>query len=158
MLDIFTVAFFGHRYIENTSAVYSSLEENIHKLVKEKEYVDFLVGRNGEFDVIASSAVLQVKKNYRNDNSSLILVLPYSTSEYRDNKKNFEEYYDDVEISFAASKTYPKAAIQIRNKEMVNRADLIICCIEDKKGGAYKTIKYAIKQNKQIINIGKETI
>ena len=50
MLEIFTVAFFGHRYIDNPFKVEELLEEQIRKLINEKEYVDFLVGRNGEFD------------------------------------------------------------------------------------------------------------
>ena len=77
MLDIFTVAFFGHREIDNPFKIEERLEEQIHKLLSEHEYVDFLVGRDGEFDQFASSAVLRVRKQYRDDNSSLILVLPY---------------------------------------------------------------------------------
>ena len=50
MLDIYTVAFFGHRYIDNLFKVEELLEEQIRKLINEKEYVDFLVGRNGDFD------------------------------------------------------------------------------------------------------------
>ena len=62
MLEIFTVAFFGHRYIDNPFKVEEQLEEQIRKLINEKEYVDFFVGRNGEFDQCVSSAVLRVRK------------------------------------------------------------------------------------------------
>ena len=158
LMNIFTVAFIGHRQIENSNYVYESLEEKIYKLLKENEYVDFLVGRNGDFDLLVSSAVLEVRKKYRNDNSSLILVLPYSTLEYRENKENFEKYYDEVELSFSASRVFPKAAIQTRNREMVDRANLIICYIDHEIGGAYQTIKYAQKQNKPMINIGKQQL
>ena len=47
VLDIYTVAFFGHRYIDNPLKVEALLEEQIRKLINEKEYVDFLVGRKG---------------------------------------------------------------------------------------------------------------
>ena len=67
VLDIYTVAFFGHRYIDNPLKVEALLEEQIRKLINEKEYVDFLVGRNGEFDQCASSTVLRVRKNVRDD-------------------------------------------------------------------------------------------
>ena len=96
MLDIYTVAFFGHRYIDNPLKVEALLEEQIRKLINEKEYVDFLVGRNGEFDQCASSTVLRVRKNVRDDNSALVLVLPYATSEYLNNEESFNEYYTDV--------------------------------------------------------------
>ena len=153
VLEIFTVAFFGHRYIDNLFKVEELLEEQIRKLINEKEYVDFLVGRNGEFDQCVSSTVLRIRKKYRDDNSSLILMLPYPTAEYTNNQNYFEDYYSDIGISYAAAKAHPKSAIQIRNREMVDRADLIICYIEHNEGGAFKTIKYASEQNKPIINL-----
>lgn len=157
MLDIFTVAFFGHREIDNSFKIEERLEEEIYRLLQEHEYVDFLVGRDGEFDQFASSAVLRVQKRYRDDNSSLILVLPYARAEYLNNEDSFHDYYSDVEISYAASKAHPKAAIQIRNREMVDRADLILCCIEREQGGAWQTIQYAIKQGKTVINLADGT-
>ncbi len=39
MLDIFTVAFFGHRYISDHLLVEHLLENEIHKLLSKKEYV-----------------------------------------------------------------------------------------------------------------------
>ena len=69
------------------------------------------------------------------------------------NEESYHDYYSDVEISYAASKAHPKAAIQLRNREMVDRAELVLCCIERKSGGAYQTVLYAKKQNKQIINL-----
>lgn len=153
MLELFTVAFFGHRYIDNPLKVEDLLEEQIRKLINEKEYVDFLVGRNGEFDQCVSSTVLRVRMNVGDDNNSLVLVLPYPTAEYINNQNYFEDYYSDIEISYVASKAHPKSAIQIRNREMVDRADLVICYIEHNEGGAYKTVKYASEQNKPVINL-----
>lgn len=156
MLDIFTVAFFGYREIDNPFKIEERLEEEIYRLLGEKEYVDFLVGRDGEFDQFASSAVLRVRKRYRDDNSSLILVLPYPKADYLNNVEYYEEYYSEIEISHAASVVHPKAAIQIRNREMVDRADLIICYIEHEKGGAWQSVQYALKQNKNVINLAED--
>ena len=155
MLEIYTVAFFGHRYIDNPLKVEELLEEQIRKLIDEKEYVDFLVGRNGEFDQCVSSTVLRVRKNIRDDNSALVLMLPYATAEYLNNEEYFHDYYTDVEISYSASMAHPKSAIQIRNREMVDRADLVICYIENKEGGAWQTVEYALKQDKTVINLSE---
>ena len=152
-MEIFTVAFFGHRYLENIFEIERRLEEQIRLLINEHEYVDFLVGRNGEFDQLVSSTVRRTKRVYRDDNSSLVLMLPYATAEYLNNQESYEDCYDEVEVSFAASNAYPKAAIQLRNREMVDRANLILCCIDHKSGGAYKTIRYAEKQGKKVINL-----
>jgi len=43
--------------------------------------------------------------------------------------------------------------MNIRNREMVERADLIICYIEHNRGGAYQAIQYAEKRGKTIINL-----
>lgn len=155
MLEIFTVAFFGHRYIDNPFKVEELLEEQIRKLINEKEYVDFIVGRNGEFDQCVSSTVLRVRKNVRDDNSALVLMLPYPTAEYLNNEEYFHDYYTDVEISYSASMAHPKSAIQIRNREMVDRVDLVICYVENNHGGAWQTVEYAKKQEKNIINLAE---
>ena len=152
-MKIFTVAFFGHRYVDNILKVEKLLEKHIRKLIDEKEYVEFWVGRNGDFDQCVSSSVLRVRKNHRDDNSGLVLVLPYPTAEYLNNEKSFHEYYTDVEISHAASVAYPKSAIKIRNCEMVNRADLVICCIKHEKGGAWQAVQYAKKEGITVVNL-----
>ena len=54
-MRIDSVAFFGHRYVDNIIKVENLLEEQIRRLIDENEYVDFLVGRNGDFDQCVSS-------------------------------------------------------------------------------------------------------
>ena len=46
-MDIYTVTFLGHRTINNMREVEERLDELIRKLLREKYYVDFLVGRKG---------------------------------------------------------------------------------------------------------------
>ena len=74
------------------------MEALVHALLLEKEYVEFLVGRDGDFDQIVSSAVKRQQRLVRDDNSSLIWILPYPTAELRNNMENFETYYDEIEI------------------------------------------------------------
>ena len=156
MLNIYTVSFFGHRQIDNFTAVEQRLEELIRELIATKEYVEFLVGRNGEFDQMAASTVLRMRRMLRDDNSALILVLPYPTAEFLNNQTAFENYYTDIEVSDAAARGHFKSAIQTRNREMVDRSDLIVCCIERKKGGAYQTVQYAKKMEKHIVNVSAD--
>ena len=76
-MDIYTVAFFGHRYIENPFVVEDRLELLISDLLRTKQYVVFLVGRDGDFDQLVSSTILRSRRKFRDDNSALTLVLPY---------------------------------------------------------------------------------
>ena len=139
--------------MNDISKVEKLLVLELEKIVHEKEYVCFLVGRNGDFDQCAASSVRRIRKRYGEAASDLMLVLPYPTAEYMNNQKGFEDYYSDIEISDLSSAAHPKAAIQMRNREMVDRADVIICCVEHPTGGAYKAAEYAAKMGKKIVNL-----
>ena len=39
---------------------------------------------------------------------------------------------------------------------MVDRSDLVVCCIERKYGGTYQTIQYADRSGKAIINVMRD--
>ena len=144
MLNIYTVSFFGHRYVDRFRLIEDRLEELIIKLLREYEYVDFLVGRNGDFDQLVSSTIRRAKREFRDDNCSHVLVLPYNSAEFQNNEDSFAEYYDEIEICPEAHAAHFKAAMQIRNRSMVDRSDLVICYVEHNSGGAYQTIQYAL--------------
>ena len=155
-MEIYTVSFFGHRYIERGKEIEIRLDKLLHDLIMQKEYVDFLIGRDGEFDLLASAAIRRAVNNYAYGNTHFTLVLPYIKAEYRDNKKEYLDYYDEVEICYESSEAHPKAAIQIRNRSMIDRSDLVVCCVQHNSGGAYRTLQYAEIQGKRIINISDE--
>lgn len=71
-----------------------------------------------------SSAVKRAKKNIRDDNSALIWVLPYLTSEYQNNEDEYLKYYDEIEVCEESNAAHPKSAFQIRIRSMVERSDL----------------------------------
>lgn len=153
MMKVFTVSFFGHREISRATLIEERLEAVIRRLLWEKEYVEFLVGRNGDFDLLVSSVIHRTKRTLRNDNSVLVLVLAYLTAEYRNNIDSFQEYYDEIEICSRSEGAHFKAAIQRRNRAMVDRSDLVVCCIEHGSGGAYRTMEYAHRQGIETINL-----
>ena len=149
-MEIYTVRFLGHREVEGASNIESRLDWLLHDLITQKQYVEFLIGRDGEFDLLVASAIRRAVKQYSYGNTSLILVLPYMKAEYRNNEQSYLNYYDEVEICAESSEVHYKSAIQVRNRCMVDRSDLVVCCIQHKSGGAYKTIKYALKHDKSV--------
>ena len=152
-MKVFTVSFFGHRQIDNIFVIEQRLQEVIQELLISKEYVEFLVGRDGEFDQLVASTVRRCKRAIRDDNSALVLVLPYATAEYRNNEQSFHEYYDEIEICTESAEKHFKSAHQTRNRSMVDRSDLVVFCVEHNSGGAYQTMQYAKKVNANIINL-----
>lgn len=155
-MNICTVSFFGHRFLEFGTEIEIRLDKLLYNIITQNEYVDFLIGRDGDFDLLASSAIKRAIRNYSYGNTHFALVLPYMKAEYRDNEKSYLEYYDEVEICSESAEAHPKSAIQIRNRNIVDRSDLVVCCIQHKIGGAYKTIQYAKKQGKKIVNLSDE--
>lgn len=152
-MNTFTVSFFGHRRIEQPLLIEQRLEKLICKLLKEKEYVEFLVGRDGEFDQLVSSTVRRCRRMIRTDNSAHIWVLPYETAAYRNNRSAYDNYYDEVEVCEAAIGCYYKAAFKVRNENMIERSDLVVCYVERKSGGAYQAFQYAKKCHKNYLNL-----
>ena len=149
-MQVYTVSFFGHRRLCDPIRIERRLEEVIKELLLTRQYVEFLVGRDGDFDIIAASVIHRCKRKYRDDNSSLVWVLPYMTADFRDKEESYREYYDEIEVF---SGTHYKAAFQQRNRDMVNRSHLAIFAVNKAEGGAYSTMKYAAAQGIDSLNL-----
>ena len=152
-VEIYTVCFFGHRRILNQLPIDRKLEEVIANLLQKHNYVEFLVGRDGDFDQMVSSAIRRCQREHGHANSSHVWVMPYITSFFRDNEEACYAYYDEIEICEKSSGAHFKSAFQVRNKNMVDRSDLVICYVETNEGGAYQTMQYAIQQGKEYLNL-----
>lgn len=153
MLKTYTVSFFGHRRIYNQLHLDRVLEDLITRLLREQSYVEFLVGRDGDFDQLVSSAIRRCQREYGHHNSSHIWVLPYPTSFFRDNEQACYDYYDEIEICEESTIKHFKAAFQVRNRHMVDRSDLVVFYVETNEGGAYQTMQYATAQGKECLNL-----
>lgn len=76
-MNIYTVCFLGHRYIERGTEIENRLDKLLHDLITQKEYVDFLIGRDGDFDLLASTVIKRAIRSYGYGNIHFTLVLPY---------------------------------------------------------------------------------
>ena len=149
-MKVYRVSFIGHREIlSNIERIEYELEKNLKELISAHEFVEFYVGRNGDFDIIVASAIKRVRKSCDNNNSELILVLPYANKD----ECYFEHYYDNI-IYPLTPKTHYKNAILKRNEWLVEHSDLLIAYVEPNRvGGAQTTLQYALKTNTPTINL-----
>lgn len=152
-METYRVSFFGHRKVENALQIEQDLEKIIADLLYQHSYVEFLVGRDGEFDQLVSSIIHRCKRNIRSDNSAHIWVLPYITAEYRENEQFYLDYYDEITVCDEASMAHFKAAYQVRNRRMIDRSDFVIFCVQHEKGGAWQTMKYARRKGIPYLNL-----
>lgn len=150
-MDIFRVTFFGHREVWNIRELESKLMPILKNVMDTHTYIEFYVGRNGEFDEIVASVIKRLKKEREMSYNILILVLPYTVKDM----EYYEKYYDEIIIPESIGKAHYKNAITLRNRWMVDQADLVIVNVERQSGGAYTAMRYAEKQNKKIINLNE---
>ena len=151
-MNTYTVSFFGYRELDDPFRIEARLEKIVSDIIRTKEYAEFLVGRDGEFDILSASVIRRMVKKHGYGSTALVLVLPYMRAEFLNNQQSFQNYYDEIEICTEASMAHYKSAIRIRNRSMVDRSDLVVCGIEHNSGGAYQTVQYARKKKKNIIN------
>ena len=149
VMDDLKVALFGHREIDDLLKLDLRLVSEVEKMVLNKSYVNFLIGRNGEFDEYAASVIKRVQKRRGKHNNEITLVLPYVVKDV----EYYEKYYDNVFIPESVQGAHPKSAIKRRNRWMVDYADVVIVYVERDHGGAYDAMKYAKKTGKTVINL-----
>ena len=148
-MDIYTVSFFGHRKLYDLHRIDEQLVPILKELIRSKQYVSFIIGRNGEFDEYTASVIKRVQKQVGKYNNEMTLVLPYTVADI----EFYEKYYDSIIIPESVYRAHPKSAIALKNRWMVEQSDLVIVNVERDKGGAYTAMKYAQKLNKKIINL-----
>ena len=105
------------------------------------------MGRNGEFDELATQAVRRFRREWE-EWCELTLVEPYPVA----NLDIIEKSYDSVIIP-TDRKCHYKAAIGERNKWLAENCDMMIVYIKRDYGGAYKCYKYAQELGVPIMNI-----
>lgn len=150
--EIYRVSFIGHREIDRFRFVEEQLDKVIGELIRTKEYVEFYVGRNGEFDTMVASAVKRCQKRYGKENSSLILVIPYAVA----NMDCLEQFYDEIWYPEELYEVHHKAAITRRNEWFVEHSDLLVAYVERDSGGAAVCLKKAEKAGIETKNIALE--
>jgi uncharacterized phage-like protein YoqJ len=105
----------------------------------------FYLGGYGGFDRMAASVVWELKKKYPQIQS--VLVLPYL------DRKICADNYDGT--TYPPLEAVPKRfAITHRNRWMVDQSDVVIAYVLHGWGGAAKTLEYAQRKHKLIINYG----
>lgn len=150
--EIYRVSFIGHREIDRFRFVEEQLDKVIGELLRTKEYVEFYVGKNGEFDTMVGSAVKRAQKAYGTANISLILVIPYTVA----NMDCLEKFYDEIWYPEELYGVHHKAAITKRNEWFVEHSDLLVAYAERETGGAAICLKKAEKKGIYIKNIALE--
>lgn len=144
--------FAGHREVYSCN-VESSIEFAIESILKKDNSFVFYSGDMGEFDKMCSAAVRTAKRRHPELDIKLMVVLPYMMAKINTDKDFYKNLYDDIIIPMELSDAHYKSAITKRNRWIIDRSDFLIAYVYRDFGGAYTTLKYANRMNKEIINL-----
>lgn len=145
-------SFAGHRDVF-VPEIDRKIAEALDTIIENDDTFVFYTGGMGEFDGKCASAVRAAKHRFPAKQIRLVLVLPYMTGNVNTDKHYLETAYDEVMIPIELADVHPKAAIQKRNRWMVDRSDILLACVYRDFGGAYDTMKYALHKGVKVINL-----
>ena len=143
------ITFCGHSDFLFSDDVKQQLKNILVSKIRKNPTCKFYLGGYGDFDSLCLRTLRELKKEFQD--IELIFITPYLDKNY--SKLEFAKYhYDD--IIFPPLESVPrKFAIIKRNEWMVEEADLVIAYVMYSWGGAAKTLEYAKRKKKQIINL-----
>ena len=144
-----TITFCGHSNCLFSDEEKGKLKQNLIKEITKNPTCKFYLGGYGDFDSLCLRTLRELRKEFQD--IELIFITPYIDKNY--SKLEFAKYhYDDV--IFPPIENVPrKFAVLKRNEWMVEEADLVIAYVKYSWGGATKTLEYAKRKKKRIVNI-----
>ena len=147
------ISFIGHSFVPSQDTVKLFVKEQIENSISGVGDVTFYLGGYGDFDGICACVCRELKSKKQNY-IELVYVTPYITLSAQKKIKEMQSFgLYDSSIYPPIERTPPKFAISKRNEWMINNSDLIIAYVNREYGGAYKSLRYAKRKNKKIINI-----
>ena len=149
------ITFAGHSKMQTNDRLADRLKNAIRENLPKEGKVSFYCGGYGDFDDLCAKACRSIAAE--RGNCEVLLITPYLTESQQ--KKLIEiqktKLYDD--ILYPPIENSPlRFAIVKRNEWMVNEAELVIAFVSHTYGGAYKTLNFAKRKHKRILNLADE--
>ena len=144
------VTFCGHRDFVETAEAENQLTMFLEKYARENVRLVCYNGGYGNFDYFAAKCVQRMQEQYSNIRNCL--VLPYIDQPFLERIEIFKNHFN--ETIYPPLESVPrKYAIIRRNEWMVDSADIVIAYVTYSWGGAARTLEYARRKKKNIIQI-----
>ncbi len=114
----------------------------------------FYTGMAMGFDIIAAEHIATIK--LLNKDIRLIAVIPFKGQQNgfgAEWKKRYEKLLSECDEIITLSDKYTRDAFSKRNRYMVDRSLYCLTYFDGKSGGTQNTVKYAVKNGRQVLNI-----
>lgn len=144
--------FAGHREVFH-QGVEEAVEAALRELLEMDSTFCFYTGGMGEFDAVCARAVRRIRARRPEKQMRLILVEPYMKQSINTDGQWLHGCYDDIIIPEELAGIHYKAAIQYRNRWMIEHSQHIIAYIRRDFGGAYTAMRYAQRKGLNVIRV-----
>ena len=114
-------------------------------------YTHFISGGALGMDTYAAETVLELKKEY--PEIILEMVSPFDeqaakwTPEYQ---RRHDQLFDQADMVTATGHQYTKSSMFVRNRYLVDNADILLAAYDGQPGGTQMTVKYARQMGIQV--------
>ena len=139
---------FGHG--DCPEALFPKIVTAVETLITEHGCTNYCIGHRGDFDHLATRAVIALKEKY--PHLSVRRLIAY----YNPHKSVYCPEGVDCTYFPPGMETVPKSiAIRVANESMIDDADFVICYVNHHFSNAHKALEYAQRRKDlQIINLG----
>lgn len=132
-----TCFFIGHR--DAPESIYNRLLTAVEHYITEYDVTDFVVGRYGNFDYLATRAVIEAKQHH--SDVMLTLLIPY----YRADAEPLPVGFDGSLFPDGLETVPKRAAILRANQYMIHHCDYLIAYDAGQIGNTRKLVTEARK-------------
>ena len=143
------ITFLGHRSVFPYEALSNILKAIIVEEVKQSDHTIFYCGGYGDFDNLCARVCRSIADRF--PNCEVVYITPYLCGSKP--KSGIDHSLYDSILYPPLENVPPRFAIDRRNEWMINQADLIVAFVDHSYGGAYKSLTYAKRKKKRIINL-----
>lgn len=148
-------AFTGHRDIDKTE--YGALAERLF-LTVDRLYREgirqFYVGGALGFDTLAAVTVLNMKYRYPDLRLTVAVPCPEQSAKWSEpDRALYESILRRADEVVTVSAHYVRGCMQMRNRYMVDHAEILIAYVKRESGGSAYTRNYALKKGITVLDV-----
>lgn len=151
-----TCCFTGHRILsrEDIQRIRPRLAQAVDAMIR-RGVTTFISGGALGFDQMAALEVLS-RRDEGHAPIRLIIAQPCRSQAARwtaEQRRNYEQILARADEVVCLAETYYNGCMQARNRWMVEHAAYVIACMARLKGGTAQTVSYALKKDRQVLNL-----
>lgn len=160
-----TLCFTGHRpnklhgydyRTDGNTKMLLKIKKLIVRLIKVRGFDTFITGMAIGIDMWCARLVLSLKKRF--PHIKLVCAIPCLEQYKKWNKDDIQMYHDIIAkadlVHYVSNEPYTNWCMIVRDKWMVDNSNFVFSVWNgDRNGGTWKTIEYAVKRQRKIMNI-----